>query len=141
MKEGDDGEDPLFALVPDGEPGAALDGVHHQVPVRQDGALRDAGGAAGVLEDGGVAGRDSKLRPRVPCIVQKREMITFNSIKGHGTVKIFTEEKAVKDLLKQARAVYTKRDARVEGMTDEQLTLLCSMLVRAYDPCISCSVH
>ena len=29
----------------------------------------------------------------------------------------------------------------VEGMTDEQLTLLCSMLVRAYDPCVSCSVH
>jgi len=28
-----------------------------------------------------------------------------------------------------------------DGMTDEQLTLLCSMLVRAYDPCISCSVH
>ncbi len=29
----------------------------------------------------------------------------------------------------------------VNGMTDEQLTLLCSMLVRSYDPCISCSVH
>jgi coenzyme F420-reducing hydrogenase alpha subunit len=29
----------------------------------------------------------------------------------------------------------------VEGMTDERLTLLSSMLVRAYDPCISCSVH
>ena len=28
-----------------------------------------------------------------------------------------------------------------EGMTDERLELLCSMLVRAYDPCISCSVH
>jgi sulfhydrogenase subunit alpha len=28
-----------------------------------------------------------------------------------------------------------------EGMTDAQLTLLCEMLVRAYDPCISCSVH
>jgi coenzyme F420-reducing hydrogenase alpha subunit len=27
------------------------------------------------------------------------------------------------------------------GMTDERLSLLCSMLVRAYDPCISCSVH
>jgi len=27
------------------------------------------------------------------------------------------------------------------GMTDETLELLCSMLVRAYDPCISCSVH
>jgi coenzyme F420-reducing hydrogenase alpha subunit len=29
----------------------------------------------------------------------------------------------------------------VEGMTDEKLELLSSMLVRAYDPCISCSVH
>ena len=29
----------------------------------------------------------------------------------------------------------------VEGMTGERLELLCSMLVRAYDPCISCSVH
>jgi sulfhydrogenase subunit alpha len=29
----------------------------------------------------------------------------------------------------------------VEGMTDEKLELLCSMLVRAYDPCVSCSVH
>jgi coenzyme F420-reducing hydrogenase alpha subunit len=29
----------------------------------------------------------------------------------------------------------------VEGMTDERLELLCSMLVRAYDPCISCAVH
>ncbi|HUT09980.1 MAG TPA: Ni/Fe hydrogenase subunit alpha [Thermoguttaceae bacterium] len=29
----------------------------------------------------------------------------------------------------------------VDGMTDKKLELLCSMLVRAYDPCISCSVH
>ncbi len=28
-----------------------------------------------------------------------------------------------------------------EGMTDDRLELLCSMLVRSYDPCISCSVH
>lgn len=28
-----------------------------------------------------------------------------------------------------------------EDMTDEKLELLCSMLVRSYDPCISCSVH
>jgi len=33
------------------------------------------------------------------------------------------------------------RYAGEEGMTDERLELLCSMLVRAYDPCISCSVH
>ncbi len=31
--------------------------------------------------------------------------------------------------------------ASVPGMTDEKLTLLCEMLVRSYDPCISCSVH
>ena len=28
-----------------------------------------------------------------------------------------------------------------EGVSDERLELLCEMLVRAYDPCISCSVH
>jgi coenzyme F420-reducing hydrogenase alpha subunit len=28
-----------------------------------------------------------------------------------------------------------------EGMTDSKLELLCSMLVRSYDPCVSCSVH
>jgi len=28
-----------------------------------------------------------------------------------------------------------------EGMTSDRLELLCSMLVRSYDPCISCSVH
>lgn len=28
-----------------------------------------------------------------------------------------------------------------ETMTDDELELLCSMLVRSYDPCISCSVH
>ncbi len=33
------------------------------------------------------------------------------------------------------------RQHAVKGMTDEKLERLCSMLVRAYDPCISCSVH
>ncbi|MCU0689816.1 MAG: Ni/Fe hydrogenase subunit alpha [Polyangiaceae bacterium] len=33
------------------------------------------------------------------------------------------------------------RQFAVQGMTDQKLELLCSMLVRAYDPCISCSVH
>ena len=28
-----------------------------------------------------------------------------------------------------------------EGMTDARMELLCAMLVRSYDPCISCSVH
>ena len=28
-----------------------------------------------------------------------------------------------------------------QGANAEKLELLCSMLVRAYDPCISCSVH
>jgi coenzyme F420-reducing hydrogenase alpha subunit len=28
-----------------------------------------------------------------------------------------------------------------DGMTDAELSRLCAMLVRAYDPCISCSVH
>ncbi len=34
-----------------------------------------------------------------------------------------------------------KQMAGNSGMTDERMELLCSMLVRSYDPCISCSVH
>ncbi|MDA8403691.1 MAG: Ni/Fe hydrogenase subunit alpha [Desulfobacteraceae bacterium] len=33
------------------------------------------------------------------------------------------------------------RQYAVKGMTDARLELLCSMLVRSYDPCLSCSVH
>jgi sulfhydrogenase subunit alpha len=33
------------------------------------------------------------------------------------------------------------RQFAAQGVGDRQLELLCSMLVRAYDPCISCSVH
>ncbi|MFA6011390.1 MAG: nickel-dependent hydrogenase large subunit [Desulfobacteraceae bacterium] len=33
------------------------------------------------------------------------------------------------------------RQFAVKGMTDDKLELLCSMLVRSYDPCLSCSVH
>jgi coenzyme F420-reducing hydrogenase alpha subunit len=38
-------------------------------------------------------------------------------------------------------AALVEQYASQEGMTDERLELLCSMLVRAYDPCVSCSVH
>ncbi len=33
------------------------------------------------------------------------------------------------------------RQFAVKSMTDDKLELLCSMLVRSYDPCLSCSVH
>ncbi|MDH3327123.1 MAG: Ni/Fe hydrogenase subunit alpha, partial [Gammaproteobacteria bacterium] len=29
----------------------------------------------------------------------------------------------------------------LQGKTDQEITKLAEMLVRAYDPCISCSVH
>ena len=34
-----------------------------------------------------------------------------------------------------------ERFAGEAGMDDDKLSLLCAMLVRSYDPCISCSVH
>ena len=37
--------------------------------------------------------------------------------------------------------VLVEKVAAQKGMSDERLERLCSMLVRAYDPCISCSVH
>ncbi len=38
-------------------------------------------------------------------------------------------------------AALVEQYAAEEDMTDQKLELLCSMLVRSYDPCISCSVH
>ena len=32
-------------------------------------------------------------------------------------------------------------DLAKKGVTDEEMKKVCSMLVRAYDPCLSCSVH
>jgi sulfhydrogenase subunit alpha len=41
----------------------------------------------------------------------------------------------------QASLTALTRQFAVAGMTDAELERLCSMLVRAYDPCISCAVH
>ncbi|NIQ39811.1 MAG: CO dehydrogenase/CO-methylating acetyl-CoA synthase complex subunit beta [Proteobacteria bacterium] len=47
---------------------------------------------------------------------------TFDKIQ----VKIYTEEEKVNEILEQARAVYAKRDARIEGMTDETTDIFYS---------------
>lgn len=33
------------------------------------------------------------------------------------------------------------RQALGEGKSDVEITKLCEMVVRSYDPCVSCSVH
>jgi len=43
----------------------------------------------------------------------------FGTIFDKVQVKIYTEEAKVKEIVEQARRVYQKRDARIEGMTDE----------------------
>ena len=43
----------------------------------------------------------------------------FGAIFDKAQVVIYTEPKAVDEVLAQARAIYGKRDARIEGMTDE----------------------
>ena len=42
------------------------------------------------------------------------------------------------ELLVEAKEVV---EGERHGLDDRRLELLCSMLVRAYDPCISCAVH
>jgi len=43
----------------------------------------------------------------------------FGTIFDKVQITLYTEENKVKELLKQARAVYAQRDARIEGMRDE----------------------
>ncbi len=48
--------------------------------------------------------------------------VTFDKIQ----VKIYTEKERVNKILEEARAVYAKRDARIEGMTDETTDIFYS---------------
>jgi acetyl-CoA synthase len=56
-------------------------------------------------------------------------------------VKIYTEEKATEAILAQAREIYAKRDARIEGMTDETTdTFYSCTLCQSFAPNHVCVV-
>ncbi len=65
----------------------------------------------------------------------------FGSIFDKVQVKIYTEEKKVKEILEKARKVYQKRDARVEGMTDEsEETFYSCTLCQSFAPTHVCII-
>ena len=65
----------------------------------------------------------------------------FGSIFDKVQVKIYTEEKKVKEILEQARKVYQKRDARIEGMTDEsEETFYSCTLCQSFAPTHVCII-
>jgi len=59
----------------------------------------------------------------------------FSNIFDKVQVKIYTEEDKVKEVLEQALAVYKERDARIEGMTDENTdTFYSCTLCQSFAP-------
>ena len=65
----------------------------------------------------------------------------FGSVLDKVQVKIFTEKADVEKLLAQARDIYTTRDARVEGMTDEDEPIFYSCtLCQSFAPSHVCVV-
>ena len=59
----------------------------------------------------------------------------FGNILDKVQVKIFTDEEKVKVLLEEARGIYTHRDERVEGMTDEDTaTFYSCTLCQSFAP-------
>ncbi|MEW6139112.1 MAG: acetyl-CoA decarbonylase/synthase complex subunit alpha/beta [Thermodesulfobacteriota bacterium] len=65
----------------------------------------------------------------------------FGSVLDKVQVKIFTDKEEVDKLLAQARDAYTKRDARVEGMTDEDEPIFYSCtLCQSFAPSHVCVV-
>jgi len=65
----------------------------------------------------------------------------YSSIVDKVQVKIFTDEKKVEDLRKQAQAVYAERDARLAGMTDEDIdTFYSCTLCQSFAPNHVCVV-
>jgi len=56
-------------------------------------------------------------------------------------VKLYTEESKVKEMVEQARAVYSIRDARIEGMTDESVeTYYSCTLCQSFAPSHVCVI-
>ncbi len=56
-------------------------------------------------------------------------------------VKLYTEEDKVKEMVEKARAVYTTRDARIEGMTDETTdTFYSCTLCQSFAPSHVCVI-
>jgi len=65
----------------------------------------------------------------------------FGSVLDKVQVKIFTEQKKVDELVKKAKETYTVRDARVEGMTDEDEAIFYSCtLCQSFAPSHVCVV-
>ncbi|MBN2496059.1 MAG: CO dehydrogenase/CO-methylating acetyl-CoA synthase complex subunit beta [Deltaproteobacteria bacterium] len=65
----------------------------------------------------------------------------FGGICDKVQVKIYTQPDKVEEILKQARAVYAKRDARVEGMVDEdENTYYSCTLCQSFAPNHVCVV-
>jgi acetyl-CoA synthase len=65
----------------------------------------------------------------------------FGTIFDKVQVKIFTEEEKVKQVLEQARGAYQRRDARIEGMTDEtEETFYSCTLCQSFAPTHVCII-
>ena len=63
----------------------------------------------------------------------------FGAIFDKVQVKVYTEKEKVDQMLDQARAVYRKRDTRIEGMTDETtdiILLLYPLPILCAQPCL-----
>jgi acetyl-CoA synthase len=65
----------------------------------------------------------------------------FGTIFDKVQVKIFTEEEKVKNVLEKARKAYRRRDARIEGMTDEtEETFYSCTLCQSFAPTHVCII-
>ena len=74
-------------------------------------------------------------------IIHARYHQEFGIIIDKVQIKIYTEEEKVREVLEKARAVYTQRDARTEGMTDESVdTFYSCTLCQSFAPNHVCIV-
>ncbi|PIU51081.1 CO dehydrogenase/CO-methylating acetyl-CoA synthase complex subunit beta [Candidatus Desantisbacteria bacterium CG07_land_8_20_14_0_80_39_15] len=77
----------------------------------------------------------------IGSIIHAKYHQDFGRIFDKVQIKIYTEEDKVKEILEKARGVYRKRDARIEGMTDETIeTYYSCTLCQSFAPSHVCMV-
>jgi len=81
------------------------------------------------------------LLKHIGAILHAKLHHDYGNILDKVQVKLYTEEPAVKEVLQRARALYSVRDERVEGMTDEQTDVYYSCtLCQSFAPTHVCVI-
>lgn len=126
-------------MQPDYEP--VLEKQIHRILNRIQGVMHTGQRDMGCLRiSESIADKGFTLR-HIGVILYQKLHEDFERILDKVQVKIFTQDSRVTEILNKVKSVYTKRDARIEGMTDENTdTFYSCTICQSFVPFHICTI-